>query len=440
MMRTVLGTGLLVMAMGLWTPQVAASVVVVDGSGGGDYETIQEAIDASEDGDVIQVHPGVYTDSGQWVADCSQKAITLEGVGGAAQTVIDGQGTRPGVLFHDYGNNGHENKIEGFTIRNCVSNLWGAGIRVEIGPTTIRHCVFEDNGQANRYAGAINATGQTLIESCTFRRNIGVNCGAVSGSSATIRECLFEFNEAVYSAGAIWTRGPQASPMQVYDCVFRHNTSGLDAGAVRVCCGSSMIMSGCEFEYNSCGDRGGAIQVETDNIDGNIIEDTVFVQCHAAQSGGAIWTGADVQLSTIDISQCTALVGGAIYIDANTNTQSQLTNSKIWRNTSDVDGAVAVASSDGQELVVSDTMFCGNLEQDLSGSWIDAGGNDWGGTSCPWECDEDITGDFIVGVDDLLVVLDRFGTTSQVADINGDGIVDVNDILMIVSAWGPCEQ
>lgn len=34
--------------------------ITVDGSGGGDFTTIQEAIDAASPGDLIRVLPGVY--------------------------------------------------------------------------------------------------------------------------------------------------------------------------------------------------------------------------------------------------------------------------------------------------------------------------------------------------------------------------------------------
>jgi hypothetical protein len=53
---------------------------------------------------------------------------------------------------------------------------------------------------------------------------------------------------------------------------------------------------------------------------------------------------------------------------------------------------------------------------------------------------QDVDGDLIVGVEDILVVIGYWGnTTGSPADINNDGIVDVQDLLEIVAAWGPCE-
>jgi hypothetical protein len=49
----------------------------------------------------------------------------------------------------------------------------------------------------------------------------------------------------------------------------------------------------------------------------------------------------------------------------------------------------------------------------------------------------DITGDSVVNVDDLLAVINHWGTCATCpSDINGDGVVDVNDLLAIINNWG----
>ena len=54
-------------------------------------------------------------------------------------------------------------------------------------------------------------------------------------------------------------------------------------------------------------------------------------------------------------------------------------------------------------------------------------------------CISDITGDGVVNVSDLLLVIDQWGSTDSPADVNFDGIVDVTDLLIVVGNWGPCE-
>lgn len=65
-----------------------------------------------------------------------------------------------------------------------------------------------------------------------------------------------------------------------------------------------------------------------------------------------------------------------------------------------------------------------------------------GGVACDevacFSCPGDVDGDADVGINDLLAVIDHWGTTEDVTDINGDGVVDVDDMLVVISEWGPC--
>ena len=53
-------------------------------------------------------------------------------------------------------------------------------------------------------------------------------------------------------------------------------------------------------------------------------------------------------------------------------------------------------------------------------------------------CSSDIDGDGMVGVTDLLTVIDAWGQSESDADVNDDGDVNVSDVLQIVSDWGSC--
>ena len=52
---------------------------------------------------------------------------------------------------------------------------------------------------------------------------------------------------------------------------------------------------------------------------------------------------------------------------------------------------------------------------------------------CPADCDND----GVVGVNDLLAIIDAWGTDAG-CDLNGDGIIDVVDLLEVVGSWGEC--
>ena len=54
-------------------------------------------------------------------------------------------------------------------------------------------------------------------------------------------------------------------------------------------------------------------------------------------------------------------------------------------------------------------------------------------------CPEDLDGNMIVSIDDLLAVLNDWGCSSNCSsDINGDDKVDIEDLLSVIEAWGSC--
>ena len=55
------------------------------------------------------------------------------------------------------------------------------------------------------------------------------------------------------------------------------------------------------------------------------------------------------------------------------------------------------------------------------------------------ECICDITGDGMVNIHDLLILIGSYGSSNPAADFNFDGIVKVHDLLILINAWGACE-
>jgi len=54
-------------------------------------------------------------------------------------------------------------------------------------------------------------------------------------------------------------------------------------------------------------------------------------------------------------------------------------------------------------------------------------------------CPPDLTGDGMIGFDDLHIVLSTWGPCPGcLGDIDGDGMVGFSDLLIILSTWGPC--
>jgi glucose/arabinose dehydrogenase len=56
----------------------------------------------------------------------------------------------------------------------------------------------------------------------------------------------------------------------------------------------------------------------------------------------------------------------------------------------------------------------------------------------PPACPADITNNGIVDVDDLLMVINNWGSAGGPGDVNGNNMVDTDDLLEVINAWGPC--
>ena len=95
------------MLFAILAPVVHAATLSVGTSDG--YGSIADAIDASENGDRIEVSAGTYNES----LNLNGKAITLIGVDGPAETFIIGTGT-PTIVV-DSGE-GRESVISGFPV------------------------------------------------------------------------------------------------------------------------------------------------------------------------------------------------------------------------------------------------------------------------------------------------------------------------------------
>ncbi|MAE69626.1 MAG: hypothetical protein CME06_04050 [Gemmatimonadetes bacterium] len=171
------GQLLLLLAAGSVARVEAATIQVP-----GDYERIQDAIDAASDGDEVIIALGTYVES---MIDFRGKAITVHGpepgVGiGETQPVVDGGGAGSVFLFQSA--EPAEAKLAHLTIRGGNAEN-GGGIRCEQASPTIEHCTIENNS--------------ALAEGGGF--TIGDD-----ESHATLVDCLIAENQAEYAGGGVY--------------------------------------------------------------------------------------------------------------------------------------------------------------------------------------------------------------------------------------------
>ena len=226
--------------------------------------SIQEAINAAEDGDKILVNDGIYGP----IATVG-KSLEIVSVNGAATTIIDGGTTqRCAILLsgHDpYANKalGAQSSLEGFTIRNgCYAaqgDAYGGGV---IGGT-LRNCVLTGNRSRTQGGGAY----LTTLENCILSDNMAVIDGG-GAVDCVLRDCMILLNTADRGGGtaggrlercilknnSATTYGGGSLDGDVVDCLFEGNEAGLGGGAV-----SGATLSRCTVVDNRTDGRGGGV-------------------------------------------------------------------------------------------------------------------------------------------------------------------------------------
>jgi hypothetical protein len=126
---------------------------------GGDYATIQEALDAVGSGSTITVLPGTYTGP----LDFSGRSVDLVSTGGAEVTIIDAAqlGTTVTMLGDEDG------LFDGFTVTGGLNNI-GSAFKIN-GDPTITNCIVRDNVATSNYC--VLSSGNPVISNTLFCSN-----------------------------------------------------------------------------------------------------------------------------------------------------------------------------------------------------------------------------------------------------------------------------
>jgi len=217
------------------------------------YPTIQAAIDAALDGDLVLIAPGTYTGIGNRNIEFRGKAITVRGEAGAEQTIIDGEGVARGFKFT--GEERPAARLEGIQILNGLADLpnGGSGEVLEGGAV---------------YVGidAAPAISNCIMRSCRADAGGGLYCDQYS--QPTILNCRISGNNAILGAGVCCVG---AGPVGLANCVIDRNTAmswtGSAGGGLYV--GSSQVsLLNCTIVYNRSDEvnAGGGIYTNESNI------------------------------------------------------------------------------------------------------------------------------------------------------------------------------
>jgi len=158
------------------------------------FPSIQQAIVAASAGDVVVVGPGTYIEN----IDFLGKPVTVRSSGGAAETMILGDGTRSIVWCINF--EGPGSILDGFTLTGGGNTTHGGAVRIHTANPTIRNCVMYGNTSYDGGGITCSSGSGALIEGCTITNNSSAAGGGIrisSSSGATvIRDCIVWGNTA----------------------------------------------------------------------------------------------------------------------------------------------------------------------------------------------------------------------------------------------------
>ena len=176
---------------------------------GGDYTSIQDAVDEAGRGDVIAVCAGTWDQ-----VEIDNQELTLIGLDGSESTILEGTDA-PALDADD-----STITVTGFTIRGryegpsavllvdtdgafddirISDNLVGQAVSLQGGTTTWENLVAEDNESRNSFfsLGSNYTTGSTYatIRHCLFQDNLFGDVGlALNGAHVELSNCAFVGN------------------------------------------------------------------------------------------------------------------------------------------------------------------------------------------------------------------------------------------------------
>ncbi len=277
------------------------------------YSTIQEAIDAADEGDEIVVDVGVYREN----IDFNGKNITLRSTDPddpeiVDQTIIDGGGSGSVVSFRS--GEGEGAVLSGLTVTR------GSGILISGNSNPIiEKCIVESNNAEFGAGIAIFDSSPQIINNSIIG-NTGFLGGGlfIEESSPHIEGNLIASNRAEMGSGMVVISN--SSPTIINNRIVENSAERLGGGIV-VAVDSTPTIQGNEVLGNRAGRNGGGLLIEESEP---LVEDNT-ISGNSSSNGAGIFIVNSFSAATRIINNTisnniASIAGGGLYMEGSSPT------------------------------------------------------------------------------------------------------------------------
>jgi len=277
------------------TGAVAGSTYVVQPDGLGDYPTIQAAITAATDGDIIELTDGTFTGDGNRDIAVPSRDLTIRSQGGDPMAcIIDCEGSaraeHRGFYFDTTIGTG-DATVQGIAVIYGYTTAHGGGILIEGASPLIDNCIVAEctaDGSMARGGGVyVGDDGSPqfvdcIVTVCTGGYGAGV---AIYQAEGTFESCTIGDNVATNRVGGVYLQS--AGPSDFTDCSIVSNKAPR-IGGIRT--GSHLsgdiTLTDCDISRNEATyDYAGGVCL----VGGTVLTNCTIVDNSALGSGGGVY-------------------------------------------------------------------------------------------------------------------------------------------------------